>query len=130
MGGTAILIPFMQVISAYFTGISNCVAHRGYTQNNMHLMHSNSTSSHYFDPYVICGASGPVRIVSSLSSLLSWVYLAIGIVMYTRRGELLDGLGGGVSYTYDEIGVSGSHGGNEGFAGDFPERGTARTMQV
>jgi hypothetical protein len=127
MGGTFMLVPLMQAVSSYYGGIASCVAHRG-SRHDMHMLHN--TTSYYFDSYGVCGSSGPVHFVSFLSSLLSWLYLAIAVLLYTRRGELLDGqigsVGGG-SYQYDEIGESD---GGRGFAGDFPNGGVARTLQV
>ncbi|KAL3802261.1 hypothetical protein ACHAWO_005665 [Cyclotella atomus] len=144
MGGTAMLVPLMRFISASFGGIAQCVANRGtkymHRMHDMHMMHGNVTSnnsaaSHYFDSYGVCGASGPVHFVSFLSSILSWVYLAIAVVLYTRRNELLEGSGGGGgigggSYQYDEIGESQNDVRSSGFAGDFPNGGVATTMQV
>jgi hypothetical protein len=147
MGSTAMLVPLMKFIAATFGGIANCVSNRGskymHRMHDMHMMHGNATSTtssaeHYFDSYGVCGASGPVHFVSFLSSTLSWVYLAIAIVLYTRRNELLEGGGGGSSsigggsYQYDEIGESQNDGRSNsgGFAGDFPNGGVATTMQV
>lgn len=139
MGATAMLVPTLHGVSVYFGGIATCVSHRGYTHHhNMHiLMNHNATtsSSYYFDSYGICGASGPVYLVSLFSWLLSWVYLAVGVILYTRRNELLEGgfSGiGGVSYMYDEIGESSESNSARGgsFAGDFPNGGIATTMQV
>jgi len=143
MGSTAMLVPLLQLISSYYGGIATCVANHGTPYmhkvlENLHTLHSNTTNGHayYFDSYGVCGSSGPVHFVSFISSLLSWIYFGIGFLLYTRRGELLDGQGGGGSggigggYQYDEIGESASG----GFAGDFPNGGgaigTARTMQV
>ena len=128
------LVPLLQSVSTNFGGIASCVAHHGGYYHSMHpmqqhLVNGTSTTRHYFDAYGVCGSSGPVHFVSFLTSILSWLYLGIALLLFLRRGELLEGLnlngggGGGQSYQYDEIGESG------GFSGDFPA-GTARTMQV
>ena len=136
------LVPYMQAVSTYLGGIASCVAHHGgssrgyHAMHNMHTVVNDTASTHhsYFDSYGVCGSSGPVHFVSFVTSILSWLYFAIAFLLFTRRGELLEGLGvnhgvssgsggGGQSYQYDEIGES------AGFSGDFPA-GTARTMQV
>ncbi|KAL7518321.1 hypothetical protein ACHAWX_003160 [Stephanocyclus meneghinianus] len=138
MGGTAMLITAMQAISAYYGGIAQCVASHG-ARLVHNTVNTNVTSgtAHYFDSYGVCGSSGPVHFVSFLSSILSWLYLAAAVLLYTRRGELLGDQTNGGTYQYDEIGESvdgasgGGVGGSVGFAGDFPSGGASpRTLHV
>ncbi|KAL3791449.1 hypothetical protein HJC23_011505 [Cyclotella cryptica] len=134
MGGTAMLITVMHAVSAYYGGIAQCVASNG-TRLVHNTVSNNMTSgsAHSFDSYGMCGSSGPVNVVSFLSSILSWLYLAVAVLLYTRRVELLGEQSSSGTYQYDEIGesvdgsVGGVAGGSGRFAGDFPSGGASPT---
>lgn len=129
----------MHVVSSYCGGMSECVtnaaasassssAHNltgGYANDgNNGSSHSGATTT-LFDPFITCGASGPVGFVSFLSGLLFWLNVVLAAVLYTKREAILSG-DVGSSNQYDEIG--GDDG--RGFAGDFPSSTGMRTMHV
>lgn len=133
----------MHVVSSYYDGLSNCVASTTANANsnaasatnltggyaNMHTSNGHhTTSASSIDPYATCGASGPVGFVSFISWWLVWFNVILGMTLFTKRDEILSGVGGGGSGQYDEI-----DGGSGGFDGDFPSSsggGGMRTMHV
>lgn len=155
-GSTVFMAMLMHIVHVYYGGVSDCVvdaaaASRG-GDGTFHLTGgygndmNNSTKgiSTAFNPFRTCGASGPVKLVSFLSSMLVWSNAILAVTLYARRGELLsEGGGVGSSNQYDEIGGTQSPAGGGfapvgegfapvggGFAGDFPAEQGIQTMVV
>eukprot|EP00571_Detonula_confervacea_P003707 CAMPEP_0172319218 /NCGR_PEP_ID=MMETSP1058-20130122/37097_1 /TAXON_ID=83371 /ORGANISM="Detonula confervacea, Strain CCMP 353" /LENGTH=308 /DNA_ID=CAMNT_0013034217 /DNA_START=118 /DNA_END=1044 /DNA_ORIENTATION=- len=158
-GSTVVMAMLMHVVHVYYGGIADCVVTNaanaasnsrsgsgafhltgGYANDDHSSNTSGSTmaaATTAFDPFTICGASGPVKLVSFLSSLLVWSNAILAVTLYAKREELLSGGGGGAgsfssSNQYDEIGgVATQPPNGGGFAGDFPpEQQDIRTTQV
>jgi len=105
-GSTALMAVLMHVVWAYFARVSDCVinldARLEHAYNiTRHHGHSHSYSAIDNVNHLICGAYGPVGLVSFLSGLLYWLNLSLAIALYIKRTELS---GGGMMQTdYEAI---------------------------
>jgi hypothetical protein len=112
-GSTALMALLMHVVWAYFARVSDCVINldsrleRAYniTHGGHHNGHTTTTPSYSAIDnvnHLICGAYGPVGLVSFLSGILYWLNLSLAIALYVKRTELS---GGGIMMQaeYEEI---------------------------
>jgi hypothetical protein len=102
-GSTALMAVLMHVVWAYFKRVNDCVINLdARLEHAYNISHQQGYSAIDNVNHLICGAYGPVGLVSSLSGILYWLNLSLAIALYVKRREL-SGDGGMMQAEYEEI---------------------------